>query len=242
MKILKRVKQIIDANINHLLEKAEDPEKLIKQLVREMDENIVRVRLEVAKAIAAEKRLERRRAESEKAVQRWTEAAGKAVAGGDDGRAREALGKKLDAERDGAELEEQHAKAAAVSRSMKEALHQLEDKVQEARRRKEILIARKYRAEAQKRVLEASDELGRLSTRAGSLLDSGAVDASARFQSLEDKVVDLEVEAEARQEVVEAARDVEGDLQAADRQEHIEQALEEMKQSRKGAGGGEGRR
>lgn len=57
MKTLKRINRIIAANLNHLIEKAEDPEKAVKQLIRQMDANIAGLRMEVAKAIATEKKL-----------------------------------------------------------------------------------------------------------------------------------------------------------------------------------------
>jgi phage shock protein A len=133
MGMLKRIKQIVSANINHLIEKAEDPERMLKQLIREMDENIINLRMKVAKGIAAEKRLARRTEETKAAVQTWQNNSEAAVAEGDDDLARKAIARRLYQESTLAELQEQHKKALAVSQTMKEHLRLLENKIQERR-------------------------------------------------------------------------------------------------------------
>jgi len=236
MKMLKRIRQIVAANMNHLLEKAEDPEKMIKQLIREMDESIVALRMEVAKAIAAEKRLARRAEETAQSRRKWLESSEKAVAAGKDDFARQTIGKKIEADKALAELKKQHEKALAVSRTMKEELSQLEDKVQEARRRKEILIARKRRAEAQKAVVDATHEFRKTSVHADSLMADAALESPVSLESLEDAVSDLEAEAEARREVMDASRNTEKALNEAERQEAVEKELEEIRSRVKGNG------
>jgi phage shock protein A len=234
MKIAKRVRQIVAANINHMLEKAEDPEKMIKQLIQEMDEHIIRLRTEVAKAIAAEKRLERRTGETEQSIAKWQQAAEKAVQDGNEDRARQVLERKVQAETVLVDLKKQHEKAVEVSGIMKKELRSLEDKIQEARRKKEILIARKRRAEAQKAMLDTSEEFGRMSRRADSLL-AGTPDASGSMEALEDAVADMEAEADAKRELLKSTDDVEDTLDKEARRDAVEQELDKLKKKLKKA-------
>ena len=132
-----------------------------------------------------------------------------------------------------AELSDQHKKALAVGGKMKEDLRLLENKIQDARRRREILIARKYRAQAQKKMLDTSDQLNLMSNRADAILDRGMTDASLTLCSLEDSVSDMEAEVEARQELMDDADDVEKSLRETERRERVEQELEKLKQSLK---------
>ncbi|MFC1671838.1 PspA/IM30 family protein [Planctomycetota bacterium] len=137
------MRNIIASNLNRLVEKAEDPEQMIRQLIRDMDESIISLRLEVAKAIAAEKRLGRR-------IE---------------------VTKKTDAPGMLKELEHQHEEAARMSAAMKEQLQQLENKIQEARRKREILIVRRHRAEAEESMINATEEFGRVSRQADSVME-----------------------------------------------------------------------
>jgi len=229
MKVLERVRKIIASNINHLIEKAEDPEKMIKQLIRDMDESIINLRTEVAKAIAAEKRLGRRAEETEKAVTTWQENSEKAVKDGNDDLARQAIVKKIDTEKLLAELRHQHEEAAQVSAMMKEQLQQLENKIQEARRKKEILIARKHRAEAQKSMIDAAQEFSRVSRRADSLLTYVSSDVPQTMDLLEDSVMELEARNEARLELLQESRGIEETLAEARRDETVEEELNALK-------------
>lgn len=235
MTVLKRIRQIVAANINHLLEKAEDPEKMIKQLIREMDQNIISLRMEVAKAIAAEKRLVRRADETEAQVAKRQKHSEKAAGDGNDDLAREAIGKRMDAERSLRDLRDQVRKAAGVSETMKKELGRLEDKIQEARRRKEILIARKRRAEAQKEMLKSSEEFRKVSSRTDGLL-AGTTDAGTRMDSIEDAVLEMETDAEARREVLESSQGTEEALDKEQRREAIEKELDSVKKRVKGNG------
>jgi len=228
MNALKRIKQIIAANINHMLEKAEDPEKMIKQFIREMDESIVRLRLEVAKAIAAEKRLARRVREAEESAQKWRDRAQKAVADGEEDVARGAIGKRLDAATALKELKAQRTNAETVSGTMKEELRQLENKIQEARRRKEILIARKRSAEAQKAVLDTTESFRAVSRHADSLLTS-VPEAAAGIDSMEEAISDLEADAEARRELLAESRNVDDLAEKRERRSAIEEELQDLK-------------
>jgi phage shock protein A len=229
MNMLKRIRQILAANLNHLLEKAEDPEKMIKQLIREMDESILALRMEVAKAIAAEKRLHRRAEDAARSIEKWQQHGEKAVRDGDDDMARRSVEQRLAAEDALAELKKQQPQAARASQAMKEELRRLEDKIQEARRRKEILVARKRRAQAQKSMLETTDVFRRVSSRADTVLSGPGAGAEPSLESLEDALTDMEAHTEARQELQESARDVDTVLTERCRKETVDKEIEELK-------------
>ena len=148
MGIAKRIKRIISANINDLIEKAEDPETMVNQLIREMDESIISLRAEVAKTIATEKRVAHRVEDARKQVRTWQESSEKAVRDGNDDIARKAIAEKLEADRSFAELKNQHKEASDLSRMLKGRLLELEGKTEEARRKKETLVARKRSAQS----------------------------------------------------------------------------------------------
>jgi len=230
MGTLKRIKQIITVNINHLIDEAEDPEKMLKQLIREMDENIISLRMEVAKAIAAEKRLARHISETGVAIKTWQGNSEKAVGQGNDELARGAIARRLSEEKLLVQLQEQHKKALAASEIMKEKLKLLEDKIQEARRKKEVLIARKRSAQAQKKVFEATQDFNSVSGKAESILNNTSPDSTVSLESLEEQVTDMETEAEALNEVLQIQPSVEDKFNEANKKEEIEKILREMKE------------
>lgn len=188
MGILNRIGTVLKSNINSLISKAEDPQKMLEQIIMDLQENLVEVKREVAGAIADEKRLERAMIEAKNRSKNWEQKAMIAVEKGDDNLAMEAL-KRQTAEDDTATQYEQQwlAQREAVDK-LKTALHQLNDKIEEARRKKNLLIARAKRAEAQKRINKTMS----------SLSDHNAFDSFAR---MEQKVLDMESRADAESEL-----------------------------------------
>ncbi len=229
MSMLQRIKRIVSANINHLVGKAEDPEMMIKELIREMDESIITLRTEVAKAIAAEKRIGRRIEDVQRKVQSWQENSEKAVRDGDDDLARKAIERKLDEENRLPALKNEHRKAVDVSRTMKEHLRKLEDKIQEARRKKEILIARKRSAEARRAMLSATENFAHMSRKSDILLTEVESLSPVSFESLEEEVTQLEVEAEAMHEIMDERPSLEQVFEESKKKEKIEAQLKEIK-------------
>lgn len=229
MGFLKRIRQIISANIDHLIENAEEPEIMIEQFIREMDEGIMNLRTEVARAIAAEKRLARRMEDGLVKIRTWQEDSERAVMEGNDALARKAIANRLDEEKALAELEGQHKKALAVSETMKEDLRLLENKIQEARRRKENLVARKRSAQAQKDTLSSNEKLTGASGKTDSLVSKAQRESSFTLETLEDEVLEMEAETEALREVTKSKPQLEQTLEDTEREENIERILHEIK-------------
>lgn len=229
MGFLKRIRQIISANIDHLIENAEEPEIMIEQFIREMDEGIMNLRTEVARAIAAEKRLARRMEDGLGKIRTWQEDSERAVMEGNDALARKAIANRLDEEKALAELEGQHKKALAVSETMKEDLRLLENKIQEVRRRKGNLVARKRSAQAQKDILSSNEKLTGASRKTDALVSKAQREGSFASETLEDEVLEMEAETEALREVTKSKPQLEQTLEDTEREENIERILDEIK-------------
>lgn len=181
--IFARISDIFKANINDLLDKAEDPEKMIKQMVIEMEEAVNKATTAVGSAIANEKMLEKQHAEKKKLAGEWQQRAVKAVNAGRDDLARQALEKKNMFDKAATDLEGPLAEAQKTAVTMRSQLDQLKVKLDEARVRQGTLIARHQAAQAKKQISSSLAGIG-----------DGAF---ANFDKYEQKVLKAESEAEA---------------------------------------------
>jgi phage shock protein A len=229
MAIITRIKRIISANINSLIEKAEDPESLLKELIREMDDNIIKLRNEIIRSIAAEKRLARQVEDVRKKIQTWQENSEKAVRDENDELARKALGRKLAEDRKLPDLIAQHNRALESGKTLKDQLRLLEDKVQDARRRKEILIARKRSAQAHQSMLNVTQNFAAAARKSDALLAEAHLLTPGAFDTLEDEVLRLETEAEAMREVMSQEPSLDEVFERSKADEAIERQLQELK-------------
>ena len=147
MGIFSRLGTLIKSNINDLISKSEDPEKMLEQMVLELNGQLVEAKKQVAVSIADEKRLQKQY-EGEKALgDEWEQKAMMAVKKGNDDLAKEALLRKGEHDKLSAQFLDQWKKQAEAVEKLKEALRLLNNKIEEAKRKKGILIARQKRAE-----------------------------------------------------------------------------------------------
>ena len=154
MGIFSRLGTLIKSNINDLITKAEDPEKMLSQVLLEMQQQLVEAKKAVAVAIADEKKLQKQyTAESDKAKE-WERKAMVAVRAGDDNLARQALGRKQEHESIAGQFQQQWLAQKQAVEKLKDALRLLNNKIEEAKRKKNILVARAKRAQAQQRIQE----------------------------------------------------------------------------------------
>ncbi len=189
MGIFKRFKTVVKANINDIISKAENPEKVLNQLIIDMNEHLIDSKKSVATAIADEKRLERQVNENRMKAEDWEKKAMLAVRAGKDDLAKEALLRKQEYAKYNQELKPQwEAQHESVSQ-LKDSLKQLQRKIEEARRKKNILIARAKRAEPQKTIQATMGSVG----------DTSAFDA---FDRMAAKVEQIEAEADATAELI----------------------------------------
>lgn len=183
MGIFGRMADIFKANINDLLDKAEDPEKMIKQMVLEMEEAVNKATIAVGQTIANEKTLERQYNKNTADMNEWQNRAVQALNAGREDLARQALERKNTIQKNVSDLERMLAEARASSTQLRGQLDQLKSKLDEARMRQNTLIARSQAAKAKKQIAQSVSGVGS--------------DAFAKFDKLEQKVEKSEAEAEA---------------------------------------------
>jgi phage shock protein A len=154
MAILDRITTVIRSNINYLINQAEDPEKMLDQLLLDMRQQLAEAKREVAVAMADEKRLEGRLDAELEQMREWERRATLAVQNGDDELAREALRRRADHEQMARGYKQQWEAQTTSAEQLKNALRALSDKIEEASRKKNLLLARHRRAQAQKHIHE----------------------------------------------------------------------------------------
>ncbi len=159
MGIIDRLTTMIRSNINDLIQRAENPEKMLNQLVLDMRSQLAKAKQQVASAIADEKRLQAQAEQEKKLAEDWEKRAMLAVQEGRDDLAKQALLRHAEHMQAAVQLEETWRKHAAETESLKNSLRTLNDKIEEAKRKKNILIARQRRAEAQQRIHETMSSM-----------------------------------------------------------------------------------
>jgi phage shock protein A len=191
MGLFQRISDIISANLNEMTEKYEDPEKMLKQAIREMEQSIADATQETAKVLANDKLLAKELANNEQQAREWQRKAEQAVAAGDDNLARKALSRKQEHQKLVTALQDQLTAAQDATRTLKHQLEGMQAKLSEAKRNLSTLSARNRAADFKKKMNTASTSLD-----AG-----GNDDAFAKFERLREKVERAEAEADALAEL-----------------------------------------
>jgi len=211
MAILDRVSQLVRANVNDLIDRAEDPEKMLDQILRDMQSNITQARAQVASMIAQEKELEADFNQTQQLSGEWHDKATRAVTAGKDDLAREALRR----QRDNDESSKLYAQQLDVQKQavekLKEQLRLLESKYQSTLSQRDTLVARQRRAQATKEVaqhvsvlspLDPSAELDRMERKirsneaqAAAITEIGDTSYDAQFRELGDADIEQELQA-----------------------------------------------
>src|ERR1041384_990340 len=154
MGIFERFSTMLKSNLNDLISRAENPEKMLNQLILDMKSSLAKAKQETAAAIADEKKLQADAEGLKKQAEDWERRAMLAVQEGRDDLATQALLRYNEALQGAQQLHETWVKHKADTESLKGQLRQLNDKIEEAKRKKNILVARAKRAEAQQRIQE----------------------------------------------------------------------------------------
>jgi phage shock protein A len=190
MGIFSRLAQLIRSNLNDLISKSEDPEKMLNQVVLDMSNQLTEAKKQVAASIADEKRLAKQFEQEAANSAEWERRAMMALRAGNEELAKEALARKKEHDALALTYKDQWGKQKAAVDHLKRALRLLNDKIEEAKRKKNVLIARKKRAEAQKAIQDTM---------------SGLRDQSAfeTFDRMAGKIDQMEAEAEAEGEMQE---------------------------------------
>jgi phage shock protein A len=217
MALLERVSTLVRANLNDLIDRAEEPEKMIKQVILDMQNQLLQVKTQVAIAIADQHLLEKKQKENEDKVAEWMRKAELAVDKKEDDLARASL-QRVESYREMSEsFAQQITDQKAQVENLKSALRQLEQKLSEAQAKADLLIAQHRRARA---VGKASD--ARLSIGDGS--------KSAAFDRMKRKVAHSEAMSNAKSEI--AGDNIEDRLAALEKEDRIERLLADLKTKR----------
>ncbi len=215
MGFLDRITQIVRANLNDLLDDAEDPEKMLNQILRDMEEQLRQGQAQVAEQIAQEKMIQSDLDEAKQKVGEWGKKAELAVTKGMDDLAREALKRQGDYEEQVEIYEKQLDVQQQAVQKLKSELAALQAKYDDARRNKEMLIARAKRAAAQKQIATASAKLS-------------TVDYSSDLARMQRRIEMQEARVAAQQQVASTTTDTQFEQLGAD--DAVEQRLAALKQ------------
>ena len=159
MGIWDRLSTLLRSNINDLISRAENPEKMLNQLIVDMRSQLAKAKQQVASAIADEKRLAAQAEQEKKLAEEWEKRAELAVRENRDDLAKQALLRYNEHVQGAVQLQETWVKHREETEKLKASLRQLNDKIEEAKRKKNILIARAKRAEAHKRIQETMSSM-----------------------------------------------------------------------------------
>ena len=213
MGLIDRILRVFRANINSLIKGAEDPEKILEQTVKEMQDNLVQLRQGVAQAIATQKRTERQAAQAQSTAEEWYRRAQLALQQGNESLAREALTKRKAYQDTATELFNHIDGQKTVVAQLKKNMQGLELKISEAKTKKDMYIARARSAQASYRLQEM---LGDVTSKQNA------------FERMEEKVLEIEAQSEAA--ALSGTDNLENKLNALEQSKEIDSELIAMKQ------------
>ena len=215
MALLERVSTLVRANLNDLVDRAENPEKMIKQVILDMQNQYMQVKTQVAIAIADLHLLEKKQKENREKEAEWMRKAEMAVGKQDDALARAALERSMSFKQMAANFDEQIADQRTQVDLLRDALNKLEPKIAEAEAKAEILIAQARRTKA----------VGRAATASAT---ANARDKTATFDRMKNKVIREEAINQAKAEI-EGNDDIERRFAQMEKDEQIDRLLAEIK-------------
>ncbi|WP_128895165.1 PspA/IM30 family protein [Longirhabdus pacifica] len=201
MGIFKRIRDISSAAINDVIDKAEDPVKMVSQYIRDMEDDIAEAEIAVAKQIAVEKKLKHQAEEAQEMVDKRMEQAKKALASGNEDLARRALEDKKEHEQKAEDFRTQYENAKSNADNLRAQLKEMKDEFEKMKNRKDTLVARAETAKAQKKINQTMSGFGKGSGVKG-------------FDRMNDKVMQMEAEAEASGELKKSNRSLDDELDA----------------------------
>ena len=213
--ILSRIADLISANVNAMLDSAEDPEKMANEYLRQLTNELYEVRTGVAAAMADETKLEQRRIATVGEVTQWQSKAEAALRAGDEVLAKAALARKVQAQKLAEQYQQQEQAQEEQVNGMQDALVQLETRIAEVKAKKELIIAKKNRAQTQEALQRTAQRMGQISSldkleqleeRVDDRLNQAEAMARLQQGSLEARLSDLEQQTEVDAEMAELKR------------------------------------
>ncbi|NTV63744.1 MAG: phage shock protein A [Oscillochloris sp.] len=214
MSILGRIKDLVSANVNSMLDKAEDPEKMANEYLRQLTNELYEARTGVAAAMADETKLEQRRIASQAEAEQWQAKAEAALRAGDEALAKAALARKVQAQKLADQYRQQETAQEEQVSALQDALINLETRIAEVKAKKELIIAKKNRAATQEAIQRTAANMGRVS----------AID---KLDELEEKVDDRLAKADAMTKLEQGS--LEAKFRNLEKDQEVDSELAELK-------------
>jgi phage shock protein A len=218
MALLERVTTLVRANLNDLIDKAEDPEKMIKQVILDMENQLLQVKTQVAISIADQHVLDKKVKENQEAERQWQRRAEMAVDKGDDALARNAIERSMSYKNTAESFRQQVEDQKTQVENLKSALLKLQQKLEEAKSKSDMLIAQHRRSRAMSKANDAGRAMGDGSN-------------AAAFDRMKNKVHHTEATAQASSELL--SDDVDGKFAAMEKEKEVDRLLADLKAKRK---------
>jgi phage shock protein A len=212
MSIFSRVRDLMSANINAMLDSAEDPEKMADEYLRQLNNELYEAKTNVASAMADATKLNTKETQYSVETEQWANKAEAALRAGDEQLAKAALSRKVQAGKLAAQYKEQSDAQDQQVEALQQALVQLETRISETRAKKELIVAKKNRAQTQEAIQRAArgigsnnamDKLDQLEERVDDRLAKANAMSKLEGDTLENKFRDLERDSEVDSELAE---------------------------------------
>src|SRR5688572_6448540 len=182
--MLARIRDLVNANLNAMIDRAEDPEKMVNEYLRQLNDNLNEAKIAVASAMADETKLHTKMVEHQAQSDQWQSKAEAALRAAEEDLARQALARKLQAQKLADNYRQQYEAQDQQVEELQDALVKLEQRIAEARARRELIIAKRNRAETQEAIQRTVAGLGNLT-------------AMDRLSQLEERIDDRLARADA---------------------------------------------
>ncbi len=201
MSFFNRVRDLLSANLNSMLDRAEDPEKMVNEYLRQLQENLYEAKTNVAASMADETKLHNKMVQYQAEADQWQSKAEAALQAGQEELARQALSRKLQSQKLADSYKQQYEAQDQQVEELQDALIKLESRIAEARSKRDLIIAKKNRAETQETIqrtvrglasTNAMDKLGQLEERVDDRLAQADAMAQLERGTLEARFADLE--------------------------------------------------
>ncbi|UOQ46153.1 PspA/IM30 family protein [Halobacillus salinarum] len=215
-KFFSRVKTVVGAELNAMLDKAEDPVKMLDQFMRDMESDIREAESAVAKQIANEKMLKRKYDDSQALVDKRMQQAEKAIDAGDEDLARRALEDKNNHKEQADQLKASWERAKEDSNNLRKKLDEMKKEYQEMKLKKDSLKARAESAKTRTKMNRTMSNIGGDESRQG-------------FERMEEKVMQFEAEAETSEDLSKSNRSLDDEFEALDKKDNVDDELAALK-------------
>ena len=219
MSFFNRVRDLVSANLNAMLDRAEDPEKMVNEYIRQLNENLYEAKTRVAAAMADETKLHNKMVQFQAEADQWESKAEAALRATDEELAKQALARKLQSQKLADSYKQQYESQDQQVEELQDSLVKLEARIAEAKSKRDLIVAKRNRAETQEAIQRtvrglsssnAMDKLGQLESRVDDQLAQADAMAKLEKGTLESRFADLEADQELNSELEALKRRVGG--------------------------------